>query len=102
MASAIFSANELRNRSYVNTPQHKIYGQELDKWELYIELKDDKFQLQVSQSNGQFVIDVNGSEYKIEKSNINLSETLLNVRINDEPYTLQLVSKKPNGFYQIM
>lgn len=101
-ASAIFSTNKLRSRNYLNTQELKIHGQTLDEWKLYIELNNDKFHLNVSQSNGHFFIELNGSKFVVDRSDINMAESLLTIRINDEPHTLQLVSKSPNGYYQIM
>ncbi|KAJ8980065.1 hypothetical protein NQ317_012905 [Molorchus minor] len=102
MASAIFATNELRNRKFLNAPQHKIYGKTLDTWQLYIELGDEKKKLDVSQTNGQYVVEVDSKVYRIDKEDINLSKPLLHLKVNDELNTLQLFSKNASGEYQLI
>lgn len=102
VASAIYATSELRSREFLNAPKHVIQETSLDKWKLYIEFDKEKFRLDVSQSNGQFLINIDGKEYKIEKSDINLAKPLLNVKINGEVNVIQPFSKNASGDYQIM
>lgn len=98
----MYATNELRSREFLNAPKHIIKGKTLDKWNLYIEFDEEKYKLNVSQSNGQFFISVDGKEYNIDKSDINLAKTLLNVKINGEVNVVQPFSKTASGDYQIM
>lgn len=102
VASTIFATSELRSREFLNAPKHTIQGKTLDKWKLYVEFEGEKFKLDVSQNNGQFLINIDGKEYKIDKSDINLAKPLLNVKINGEVNVVQPFSRNASGNYQIM
>ncbi|KAJ8958888.1 hypothetical protein NQ318_019656 [Aromia moschata] len=102
MASAIFAANALRSRNFLNAPKHQIHGSRLDRWKLYVELGEEKTKLSILQTNGQFMVTVNDKVYNIEKEDINLAKPLLEVRVNDEVNVIQLFSRNASGEYQII
>lgn len=100
VASAIFSTNELRNEKYLNAPQHRM--QTINEWQLYVELNEEKSSLKVFHNHQEITVEINGSKFIVERDSINLAKTILIVKINNNPYTIQLISKSPNGYYQIM
>ncbi|CAH1117584.1 unnamed protein product [Phaedon cochleariae] len=102
MGSAIFATNELRRRQFLNAPKHKIYGENLDRWQLYIELNDKKFQVKVSQTNGKFVINLGEEVFEIKKTDINLAKPILKIKLNQDDEVIQLMSKNASGYYHIV
>ncbi|KAJ8916292.1 hypothetical protein NQ315_016433 [Exocentrus adspersus] len=102
IASALYATNELRSREFLNAPKHGIRGKTLDEWKLYIEFVKDKYRLNVSQTNGYFQVDIDGKRYEIDKSDINLAQPLLSVRINGEVNVVQPFSGNASGHYQII
>ncbi|CAH1981753.1 unnamed protein product [Acanthoscelides obtectus] len=102
MACSLFATNDLRNRQFLNVPQVKIDKKPAEEWKLYVELNEEKYKLDVTQSNGEFKINVNDEEYVIRKEDIDLAKPLLEVKVNDETDVIQLLSKDASGYYQII
>lgn len=100
VTAALYAHNELRNRNYVNLTNLRIH-RNLEDWDLVVFLNDNTVPVKVSQRNGAFSVKIENHQIEIKK-NLNLAKPILNVEINGEEVTIQLVSINASGEVQIM
>ncbi|KAK9879381.1 hypothetical protein WA026_006452 [Henosepilachna vigintioctopunctata] len=92
-----------RNRQFLNGPRIKIHEKVLDSWELIVRVEDEDIEVNVSQNNGFFNVQVGQENLEISKADINLANSLILTKINqNEPIAMQLVSRNAHGEYQII
>ncbi|KAK9877593.1 hypothetical protein WA026_019263 [Henosepilachna vigintioctopunctata] len=92
-----------RNRQFLNGPTIKIHEKVLDSWELIVKVEDEDIEVNVSQNNGFFNVQVGQENLEISKADINFMNSLILTKINqNELIAMQLVFRNAYGEYQII
>lgn len=100
---SLFARWDTRNREFLNSTKIRIHEKLRASWELVVKLEGEDILVNVSQSNGCYLVKIGDETMELNKEDINLADPLILTKINgNDPVALQLASRNAHGEYQIM
>ncbi|XP_063245209.1 propionyl-CoA carboxylase alpha chain, mitochondrial-like [Bacillus rossius redtenbacheri] len=94
VAAAVCAKMELRARTYLNGTQSM--SRALAAWDFVVSLLDEEVPCRVQRLDGMFKVEINAQDFVVQ-DNISLASILLEIDINNQPLTIQLLSKDETG-----
>nr|CAD7407218.1 unnamed protein product [Timema cristinae] len=100
VAATLCATMDLRSRNFLNSSSNKIKSQPLDTWSFVVAFLDQEVLCQVKKLETKFKVQIS-SHSMFLSDKFNLSSSIINIEINDQPVVMQLVSKDETGHMQL-
>ncbi|KAG8225123.1 hypothetical protein J437_LFUL006146 [Ladona fulva] len=99
-AACLFAHEDLRSRMFLNQGRSLVRGEDPSYWEIVTKVNQYETHSVITKTKDGFKVDIKGESLNVI-GEISLAKPILELKINDKPIVIQLLSKDASGQFTL-